>query len=212
MKNRLSLLFCAGIIFSANLFAQQPGTSGNSTTTNNKVSPTPQDGNGTLGATYNFNKCGLNYVTASNKLGQRFTISCCPNTAGVVQPAPFNIIGIPGGAVIEKAFLWFDISGSGVPVTVTITNPLLTTTSIPATTIGSCIDKCWSFPGTYSYRCDVTSTIAGNGTYLISGIPTSTNQTGNDVDGATLMIIYSDASVSYRGDIVIFDGCDVVNG
>lgn len=174
--------------------------------------PTPQDGNGSLGATYNFSKCGLNYVTASNKLGQRFVISCCPATAGVVQPAAFNISGIPGPGVIEKAFLWFDISGNGTSVTVTITNPANQTFNLPATIIGNCQDKCWSFPGTFSYRVDITSAISGNGAYMISGIPTSPNQSGNDVDGATMMVIYSDNTVAYKGEIVIFDGCTVVNG
>src|SRR5688572_33421812 len=124
MKKQISLiLFSAGLIFSANVAAQQPGSNANSSNVNtvtNKTTPSPQDGNGTLGSTYVFNKCGLNYVTASNKLGQRFVISCCPSTPGVAQPAPFAISGIPSGAVIEKAFLWFDISGSGVSMTVTI--------------------------------------------------------------------------------------------
>ncbi|MEW6467466.1 MAG: gliding motility-associated C-terminal domain-containing protein [Bacteroidota bacterium] len=199
-------------ILSISANAQLPGASGNGSDAGGSEPPVPQDGSGTLGSTYVFNKCGLNYVTASNKLGQRFVVSCCPSTPGVAQPAAFNITGIPSGAVIEKAFLWFDISGNGLAVTCTITNPLSNTFNIPATLIGSCQDKCWSFPGTYSYRADVTSTIAGNGNYMISGIPTSPNQSGNDVDGATLMVIYSDASVSYRGDIVIFDGCNVVNG
>jgi gliding motility-associated-like protein len=170
------------------------------------------DGNGTLGPTYSFSKCGLNYVTASNKLGQRFVISCCPSTAGVVQPAAFNISGIPGSALIEQAYLWFDISGNGTPVTVTITNPASQTFNLSATLIGNCQDKCWSFPGTYSYRVDITSAISGNGNYMISGIPTSPNQSGNDVDGATMMVIYSDPTVMYKGEIYIYDGCHVVNG
>lgn len=48
-------------------------------------SPVPFDGSGTLGQTYTFSKCGLNYVTASNKLGQRFS------PPGVQQPAAFPI-------------------------------------------------------------------------------------------------------------------------
>ena len=207
MKN--SILILAGLCSASFLFGQlgtNPGHSGD------LKDPVVFDGNGSLGSTYNFSKCGLNFVTATNKLGQRFVISCCPATAGVVQPAAFNIAGIPGPAVIEKAFLWFDISGNGMAVTVTITNPASQTFNLPATLIGSCQDKCWSFPGTYSYRVDITSAISGNGAYMISGIPTSPNQTGNDVDGATMMVVYSDNTVAYKGEMIIFDGCNVVNG
>lgn len=168
---------------------------------------TPQNGNASLGSTYTLTKCGLNYTQASVKLGQRYTISCCPNTVGVAQPAAFAISGIPSCAVIEKAYLWAGTSGNGIAVTATVTNPALTTNNFPMTLIGQDIDKCWSFTGTYTYRADVTSIIAGNGNYMISGLPTSPNQSGNDTDGATLFIIYSIPTATYQGEIHIWDGC-----
>ncbi len=171
--------------------------------------PGPQNGNGSLGATYSLIKCGLNYTQVSVKLGQRYGISCCPNTPGVVQPAPFVISGIPTCAVIEKAYLWAGTSGNGIPITATVTNPLLTTNNFPMTLIGQDQDKCWSFTGTYTYRADVTSIIAGNGNYIISGLPTSTTQSGNDTDGATLFIVYSIPTQTYQGEIHIWDGCYV---
>src|SRR3990167_4850813 len=82
-----------------------------------KFTPAPQNGNGTLGQTFNMLKCGLNYVQASRKLGQRFTFSCCPSTNGAVQPAAFVISGIPACAVIERAYVWAGTSGNGQAVT-----------------------------------------------------------------------------------------------
>lgn len=165
--------------------------------------PKPMDGSGSLGQTYTFSKCGLNYVTATNKLGQRFS------PPGVLQPATYAISGLPICAVIEKAFLYMDASGNGLAVTATITNPANVTQNFPMTMIGNCQDKCWGYSGTYSYRADVTSVIQGNGNYMVSGLPTSSTTPGNDADGATLMIIYSDPSQTYLGDIVIWDGCNV---
>ena len=109
--------------------------------------------------------------------------------------------------MIEKAYLWAGTSGGGIPVTASITNPLSTSNTFPMTIIGQDQDKCWSFPGTYTYRADVTSIIAGNGNYMISGLPTSTSQSGNDTDGATLLIVYSVPGSTFQGEIHIWDGC-----
>lgn len=160
----------------------------------------PLDGSGTLGQTYTLTKCGLNYVTSSNKLGQRFS------PPGVLQPATFPVSGLPNCAIIEKAFLYTDASGVGTAITASITDPNSVTQTFPMTLIGSCGDKCWGYAGTYSYRADVTSIISTNGNYVISGLPVSQP---DDVDGATLFIIYSDPTLTYQGDIVIWDGCNV---
>lgn len=205
MKLLTSLFFSCLVSL---LFAQQTTTSiplGSCAlpNTNTPKVPKPADGSGSLGQTYTFSKCGLNYVTATNKLGQRFS------PPGVLQPATYTISGLPICAVIEKAFLYMDASGNGMAVTATITNPSNVTQNFPMTMIGNCQDKCWGYSGTYSYRADVTSVIQGNGNYMVSGLPTSSTTPGNDADGATLMIIYSDPSQTYLGDIVIWDGCNV---
>jgi gliding motility-associated-like protein len=75
--------------------------------------------------------------------------------------------------------------------------------------IGQDQDKCWGYTGTYSYRADVTPLVMGNGNYTISGFPTGNP---NDVDGATMMVIWSDPTANFQGDIVIWDGCVVING
>jgi hypothetical protein len=157
---------------------------------------------GHLSGFYSHSGCGLNYTQATVKLGKKTFIH------GINQPAPLIVSGIPSCAVIEKAFIWAVETGNGSPITATLTNPYSTTANFPMTVAGSTVDICWGRPGTYTFRADVTSLITGNGTYSISNMPVdSTTNTGNDVEGATLLIIYEDPSATYTGNILIDDGC-----
>jgi len=170
------------------------------------ASPTPQNGNATIATSYTNTACGLNYTSGSVKLGRRGSIN------GVIQPAAITIAGIPNCATILKAFLYADASGNGIAVNATVVNPALASAAFPMTMIGQDIDKCWSSLGyirTHSYRADITSAITGNGSYSVSGLPVSTSTPGNDVDGASIVIIYSDPAQNYTGSIVIADGAMV---
>jgi gliding motility-associated-like protein len=164
---------------------------------------TVQDGSTVLGATYSRDTCGLNYITVTQKLGQRFT------PPGPVQPCTLAVAGLPSCCVIEKAFLWADASGNGSAVTATIVNPSSVSNNYPMTIIGTDGDKCWSYQQTDSYRADVTSAIAGNGNYVFSGFPTGAPV---DIDGITMMIIYRDPTATYEGHINIWDGAVEISG
>ena len=168
--------------------------------------PTPQNGNGTLGQVYTNTACGLDYAIASRVLGQRFS------PQGVLQPAAFSITGIPAGACILKAYLWAEGSGDGSAQTATIVNPSSVTSNYPMAVVGQGPDKCWGYAGSYTYRADVTAAISGNGNYNISGIMTNPPTSGNDMDGATMMVIWSNASQTWRGTVRVDDGAFVVNG
>lgn len=167
-----------------------------------------QNGNGVLGSIFDTTLCGLNYTQATVKLGQRI------NPPGVAQPAPFPISGMPACSPVVKAYLWCMTLGNGSPVTAVITNPDGVTASFTMSVVGQGGDMCWGSPGTYVYRADVTSIIAGNGNYIISGLPAATTiGTGSgDSDGATLLIMYQDLSASYTGSIHINDGAMIVLG
>jgi gliding motility-associated-like protein len=182
---------------------KQPGIPGACSPSAKNNSPVPLDGSGSLGQTYNFTDCGLNYAVASQKIGQRFT------PAGVAQPATFTIAGLPATANILQAYVWCGTSGTGIPITLSVTNPFGGTQSFTMTNIGSGPDKCWGYAGTHTYRADITPIVTGNGNYQLSGLPTGSP---DDVDGATMMIIYSDASANFQGTIVIYDGCVAING
>lgn len=215
------VIVAISIIASINLWSQQnvnadkncpgiPGACGFPTTStqNQRSGPgnqQPQNGNGTLGVIYNQMRCGLNYTSASQRLGKRFT------PAGVNQPAPFPISGIPACAIIERAYLWAEGSGNGMAQTATVNGPA-GSFNFPMAIVGQGPDKCWGYSGSYTYRADVTAAISGNGTYNVSGILTNPPTFGNDMDGATLIVIWSQPSATWQGRIVIADGAIVVNG
>ncbi len=225
MKKRLHSLVIIFLCLLPNLFFGQqqatspsigvPGACGNigtGPTTLTSVSrgtgPSVQNGVNSIGNIYSQTKCGLNFTSASQRLGKRFT------PQGINQPAPFVIAGIPACAVIEKAYLWAEGSGNGAAQTATVNGPL-GPANYPMAIVGSGPDKCWGFAGSYTYRADVTASVNGNGTYNISGIMTNPPTAGNDMDGATLLVIWSDATQTYQGTIVIDDGAminTVVNG
>ncbi|MGZ3931381.1 MAG: PKD domain-containing protein, partial [Bacteroidia bacterium] len=167
------------------------------------ANPTVQNGNQSNATSYTTTACGLNYTQATVRLGKRGSL------AGITQPAPFVISGIPSCATIVKAFIYADASGNGATFNVSVTNPLLASASLPATVIGSGPDKCWGYTGTYSYRVDATAICSGNGTYTISGFPTGSP---NDIDGATLLVIYADPTQTYTGHLVIADGAHEASG
>jgi gliding motility-associated-like protein len=158
------------------------------------------NGNQALGTNYNLTKCGLNYTTASAVTGQR------PPVGGQVQPVALNIAGIPAGATIEAAFLYTEGSGNGAAQTATIAGPL-GTAAYPMTLIGSSSDKCWGYSGSHSYRADVTASVNGNGTYNVSGLlvdPALAHT--NDMDGCSLVVIYSQTGQLWTGTLIINDG------
>lgn len=167
----------------------------------NVIKTSSRNGNGSLGNSFNLCRTGLDYVTSTRRLGQRFS------PPGLIQPASFLVSGIPAGAVIEAAFLYAGTSGNGIGITAAITNPLLAVSNFPMSIIGAGNDKCWGYVGSFSYRADVTSIISGNGNYTISGLPVGAT---NDTDGATLLIIYSVPSGTFNGCISIDDG-SIVN-
>lgn len=183
---------------------------GSNTPVDQKGNPnTIQNGNGNIATSYTVTQCGLGFTAGSVRLNQR-SFSFTP-PKGTAQPAPIVISGIPPCYSVVKAFLYVGGSGNGVAITATIKNPASATNSYPMTLIGSHTDKCWGYSGTYNYRADVTSCISGNGTYTLSGIP-CLGATPNDMDGATLIVIYSDPSQTYTGHMIIGDGCHEVSG
>ncbi|GAB4131787.1 MAG: hypothetical protein Fur0041_02490 [Bacteroidia bacterium] len=197
---------CPGVLGACGYQNAMPANNPNNLpAANSGPNPSPQNGNGTLGVIYDVAKCGLDYTTASQRLGKRGSL------AGVNQPAPFVIAGIPACAVIEKAYLWAEGSGNGAAQTATVAGPF-GTANFPMAIVGQGPDKCWGYSGSYTYRADVTSVIGGNGTYNISGILTNPPTSGNDMDGATLCVIWSLPSANFQGRVIIADGAYVVNG
>ena len=168
-----------------------------------------------MGNIYLNSAVGLDYAEASVDLNQRSLNLPPPHQvhAGQVQPAILNITGIPAGAIIEQAFLWYIWQKDNIPLFwagVTLTNPSTNSQVFSGSSIGNHTGTCWVGNEIWAFREDVTSIIDPsnpNGIYTINVLPVSASNDGSpDTDGATLMIIYHDPSASYTGNLVIEDG------
>ena len=105
--------------------------------------------------------------------------------------------GIPAGAVVQKAFLYWNILNETDPLGAIAVNQ----TRFAGTMIGRDESPCWPTPWSWAYRADVTSRVKGNGVYTISGYPTGST-TGRDpwvgdparaapmMEGASLIVFY----------------------
>ncbi|MEO0248067.1 MAG: hypothetical protein ABIN58_00720 [candidate division WOR-3 bacterium] len=115
-----------------------------------------------------------------------------------VTSGTVTVSGIPGGAVISKAFLIWDCLLSASNPTITFNGNPLT-----GTLIGTAPTPCRGAP-VYAYIADVTSYVAGNGSYTLSGFPSIT-------EGASLIVIYEYASDPLR-NIVFYTGAYTIEG
>lgn len=149
---------------------------------------------------YKASGCGLSYIHKFAKVTNRF-----PSPPGTGLPAVFRIRELPESCfIIERAFLWWTISGANTEATVRVSMPDGGNTVVPAVKLGTGPDKCWQdyILNTVAYRADVTHLITGNGTYAF------TPSTPKDsTDGISLFVIYRNtADNSYTGTLVLNDG------
>ena len=155
------------------------------------------------------NVCGLNYTQATILTETRTqTISC--NLWGTGFPTTLAISGLPNLACgsIVKAYLYYGCTyteATPPSTSATVTNPASGTYTIASVLAGTTGDDiCWVGNGSVTYRTDITSIISGNGNYIVN-----LNGFANpdyEVDGVTLVIVYSDPSATYSGSMALWDG------
>lgn len=171
---------------------------------NSKFTPSPLNGNHTLGQSYiQQNVCGLNYMTSSVEITTRATWQ-----PGSGFPATLKLTGCMAKSV-QKAFMYWEASYTEAtpPTTsVTLTNPVPTTGTFSGTLIGTDASKCWGETGTATYRADITSIVTTAGSYTINSL-NGFNNAAYEVDGATMVVIYTVGSATYSGSIALYDGC-----
>jgi MYXO-CTERM domain-containing protein len=170
--------------------------------------PARGDGNEALGLSYHETAIGLGLASAGIGLAGR--------RDGVQTPAPIasaelELAGIPAGAAIEQAFLyWVNFGAADASMS-------FEGHAVSGELIGTSADTCWKLQdGNFDYatalnhthRADVTEHVSGNGSYTLSGFPSYT-ATG-DSQGASLVVAYTDDSVSERGEVIIYDGAFTV--
>jgi len=121
---------------------------------------------------------------------------------------PLTLDGVPPGAGIHRAYLYWSVLSADFPVpTGTPTfdgHPVL---PVPLGTVPR--SPCFPQPHTGTFRADVTSWVRGNGTYVLDGFPG--DATHSDLtEGATLFVVYCHPDAPLQ-DVVIWEGVDVIN-
>jgi hypothetical protein len=115
-----------------------------------------------------------------------------------------TVSGIPIGASITKAFLWWNGPTNSTDPTA---NAAVTFngTSVTGTNIGISGDNNWGFQNTQSYRADVTSLVTGDGSYSLAGF---VKPGGIDINGVGLMVFYRNGTTSDDRNVVLWNGND----
>ncbi len=111
-----------------------------------------------------------------------------------------NLSGIPANGRVQRAYLYWATLGSSSDQ---FTSPHLNGNTVSGQRIGTSGDTCWGVAANYVYGAVVTSLVGGNGDYTISGLPSNLT-TGNDSQGASLVVVYS-APGLFR-TVIIHDG------
>jgi cysteine-rich repeat protein len=120
--------------------------------------------------------------------------------------AALSVTGIPVGATVARATLYWAISG-GSDTTATVNSVAVT-----GTAIGTGGSTCWTPANNFGFRADVTARVTGNGIYTIAGLPSSTNETLADTDGVALVVEYAQATSGTRRRIMVRDGMVTASG
>jgi hypothetical protein len=106
-----------------------------------------------------------------------------------------TVSGIPAGAVVQKALLYWNILNESDPLGAIAFNQ----TRFSGTMIGRDESPCWPTPWSWAYRADVTASVTGNGKYTLSGYPTGVTNSVAPwptppvmplMEGASLIVFY----------------------
>jgi hypothetical protein len=155
---------------------------------------------GSLGVIQPVKANGNNQLATS----QRFLLRGDVVSAGVglrgVGSGDITLSGVPAGAAVFRAYLYWATLGSAN----TFTSPTLNGEQVQGQLIGTSGDTCWGVQHNFVYRAEVTGLVDGGGTYSVAGLPDDL-EAGNDSQGASLVVIYQDASAPFR-NIIVHDG------
>lgn len=118
-----------------------------------------------------------------------------------------TIAGVPGLSAVKCALLYWDVLGGNQPPA---SGNVVTFAGVTVTgaLIGSDVSPNQPQPANYSYMAEVTGyvAVAGNGTYSLSGLPTSGDPNGiPETEGASLLLIYGKRGATNQ-DLLVYDG------
>lgn len=97
-----------------------------------------------------------------------------------------TISGIPSGATIKCAILYWDVLDNSITLGVHDSGKF-DGTPITGDLIGSGTDPCWVRNANFAFRADVTNLVTGNGAYYLDGFVTTSPVL---FEGASLIVVY----------------------
>lgn len=119
-----------------------------------------------------------------------------------VTSAAIVATGIPAGATIEHAYLYWVTYGVAGNSSIKLNGKTLTG-ALAGQSAGTCWEQFPTFQN-FVYRADVTGTVDGNGSYVLTGFPSGTVTA--DTQGASLFIVYTNPNDDVMGSVTLFDG------
>jgi hypothetical protein len=132
------------------------------------------------------------------------TIAGDYTTAGVglrgATGGTINLSGVPAGATIQKAFLYWGMLDNGEDST--LKQMTINSSAIVGTRIGTGPDTCWGRTNSFTYRADVTPFVTGNGTYALTNVASGGNILA---EGASLIVVYQLTGAPVK-TVIIDDG------
>jgi hypothetical protein len=139
-------------------------------------------------------------------------------TAGpLVGSTDFGLFGISGlrgtgtgtitvtgvtGTVTRAVLVWHGLASTTTALT---RGGSIGGTPFTGTNIGLSSDNCWGQASSQAFQADVTSSVTGNGSYVLSNMLTSGTF---DPNGASLLVFYNDGNSTNNRDIAVFWGND----
>jgi hypothetical protein len=117
---------------------------------------------------------------------------------GAPEIGQVEIAGIPAGATIVQAFLyWVIIAGFDDTV-------IVDGTEFVGDWIGTTQDTCWGMGDNHVYRTSVRAAVYGNGTYDVTGFDYTPNVIDNQ--GFSMVVVYRDLAATDVTRVMINDG------
>ena len=80
--------------------------------------------------------------------------------------------------------------------------------AITGTNIGFSSDNFWGYNNSQAYRADVTSLVAGSGSYALGNFIKGSYGNLANINGASLIVFYDDGNAANNHDVVLFNGND----
>jgi len=114
-----------------------------------------------------------------------------------------DLTGVNGS--VDRATLYWHGLDNGADGNYDNADITMNGNQVSGTAIGTSSTNCWGNGNSVAYRADVTSLVAGDGSYDLAGLSADT---GHNANGASLVVIYDDGDASNDSDLAFFEGND----